>query len=73
MSLFYFYMLFAEPQLSFGFEILRLSGTIGLNTSKLNLPTHKPEVERCSLMNKFFLKITPKMTSLNGHLKTRLS
>lgn len=60
MSLFYFYMLFAEPQLSFGFEILRLSGTIGLNTSKLIFPTHKPEVEH-RRMNKFFLKIAPKM------------
>lgn len=61
MSPFYFYMLFAEPQLSFWFEILRLSGTIGLNTRKLIFPTHKPEVEHCSSMIKFFLKSTPKM------------
>lgn len=56
MSLFYFYMLFAKPQLSFRFEIRRLTGTIGLDTRRLIFPTHKTDMQHSCSRTKFFLK-----------------
>lgn len=63
MSLFYFYMLFAELQLSFSSEIARLAGTKGLNICRLIFPMHKNEVQQSCSNNKFFLKSTPEMAS----------
>lgn len=56
-------MLFVEPQLSSRFEILRLTGTVGLNTSRLIFLAHRSEDQQNFSKNKFFLKSTPKVTS----------